>query len=144
MSKKLFAALTMVAAIALTLPLIGRTKTVIPSRPSDATSLETQHVEEATSISNEDGPCVVSLQVTPSGFEPGETVVPRGKVLILLQNRSGNRDLRFYLVRENQERLVESEPQRRDWKVQVELGPGTYIVGETSHSEWKSVIRVTN
>lgn len=93
---------------------------------------------------NDDEPQVISLQLNPSGFEPAETSAHRGKFLILLQNRSGQRDLNFWLARENQERLTESEPQKRDWKAQVQLGPGTYVIGESSHPEWQSVIRVTN
>lgn len=86
----------------------------------------------------------MSLQVTQFGFEPAETTVLRGKILLLVQNRTGNRNLNFYLIRENQERLAQSEPQKRDWKAHVQLGPGTYIVGETNHPEWRSIIRVTN
>jgi hypothetical protein len=92
----------------------------------------------------DDVPQVVSLQVTPSGFEPRETIAPRGKFFILLQNRTGQRDLNFWLARENDARLAESEPQKRDWMAKVQLGPGTYIISETSHPEWKSFIRVTN
>jgi hypothetical protein len=92
----------------------------------------------------DDEPQVISLQLNRSGFEPGETIAHRGKFLILLQNRSGQRDLNFWLARENQERLAESEPQKRDWKAQVQLGPGTYVVGESSHPEWKAIIHVTN
>jgi hypothetical protein len=61
-----------------------------------------------------------------------------------VQNRTGSRELSFYLIRENQERLAESEPQKRDWKAQIQLGPGTYVIGERSHREWKSILRVTN
>jgi hypothetical protein len=47
-------------------------------------------------VSTDDVPQVVSLQVTPSGFEPRETIAPKGKFLILLQNRTGQRDLNFF------------------------------------------------
>lgn len=106
--------------------------------------LESSPVEKATSLSTEDVPQVVSLQVTPSGFEPAETIAPRGRFLILLHNRTGRRDLNFWLARENEGRVAESEAQKRDWKAQVQLSPGTYIIGETNHPEWKSIIRVTN
>ena len=110
-----------------------------------ATKLESSPVEKATTrATEEDMPQVISLQVTPSGFEPSETIAPRGKFLILLQNRTGRRDLNFWLARENEGRVVESKPQQRDWKAWVQLAPGTYIVGETNHPEWQSIIRVTN
>ena len=110
-----------------------------------STKLESSPVEKAPpATTEEDVPQVISLQVTPSGFEPSETIAPRGKFLILLQNRTGRRDLNFWLARENEGRVVESKPQQRDWKAWVQLAPGTYIVGETNHPEWRSIIRVTN
>ena len=138
------AALTFVAAIAVTIPFIGRAEDRQSSLPQNLDVAESKAKEEAPISSADDEPQVVSLQVTPSGFEPSETIVPRGQFLILVQNRTGQRDLSFYLIRENQERLAESDRQKRDWKAHVQLGPGTYIVGETSHPEWQSIIRVTN
>lgn len=144
-NKTLFvAALTFIAAIVVTIPFIGRAENSrSPIRQNLATS-ELKAKEATTTNSVDDEPRVVSLEVSPNGFEPAETIAPRGKFLILVQNRSGNRDLSFYLIRENQERLAQSEAQKRDWKAQVHLGPGTYIVGETSHPEWQSIIRVTD
>jgi len=135
--KVVLATLTVVAATALTLPFTGRTA------DSPAT-LQPNSVERASIASTEALPQVVSLQVSPSGFEPSETIAPRGKFLILLQNRTGRRDLNFWLARENEGRIARSEPQKRDWKALVQLAPGTYIIGETNHPEWKSIIRVTN
>jgi len=131
MSKKILSisALIFVGVVAASLPFIGRASTSVEVTPN---------------IPNEDEPQVISLQLNPSGFEPGETIAHRGKFLILLQNRSGQRNLSFWLARENQERLAESEPQKRDWKAQVQLGPGTYVIGESSHPEWQAIIRVTN
>ncbi|HET6973645.1 MAG TPA: hypothetical protein VFH96_06435 [Pyrinomonadaceae bacterium] len=108
------------------------------------TKLETSSVAKASIVSADDVPQVISLQVTPSGFEPRETIAPKGKFLILLQNRTGRRDLNFWLARENEGRVAESKSQNRDWKAQVQLAPGAYIIGETNHPEWQSIIRVTN
>ena len=95
-------------------------------------------------IEPQDEPQVLAFEVTPSGFNPTETTLHQGKCLILLRNRSGQRDLTFWLVRENEGRVSESEGQKRDWKTQVHLKPGTYILGEANHPEWRSIIRVTN
>ena len=141
-NKKVFlAALTVVAVTALTLPFTGRTANIRSSVERNSTKLETSPVAP---VLNDDVPQVVSLQVTPSGFEPRETIAPKGKFLILLQNRTGRRDLNFWLARENEGRVAESKSQNRDWNAQVQLAPGTYIIGETNHPEWQSVIRVTN
>jgi hypothetical protein len=142
--KVLLTALTMAAAFAVAVPLIARTENIGTSVPESLSRPDSSLAPGPKETSTDDEPQVVSLQVTPSGFEPNETIVFRGKFLILVQNRTGNRELSFYLIRENQERLAESDPQKRDWKAYVQLGPGTYIVGETSHPEWQSIIRVTN
>ena len=143
MSNKLVVTLTIVAALALTIPFVARTENIRPATPLVPPVASTRVAEHSAS-STEDEPQVVSLEVTPNGFEPSETTGRRGKFLLLLQNRTGSRDLSFYLIRENQERLAESDPQKRDWKAHVQLGPGIYIIGEASHPEWQSIIRVTN
>ncbi len=144
MSNKLIlsAALGIAATIAVALPLIGRGRNP-SSLPENFTTAKSTTKEEAR-IATEDEPRVLSFEVTPAGFEPSETIAPRGRFLILLQNRTGRRDLEFWLARENRERLARSEPQKRDWKAQVQLSPGTYIIGETNHPEWKAIIRITN
>jgi len=146
MSKKilLVTALIFVGVIAASVPFVGRAENNTASSSSNSTKPVSTSVAVTPNSTNEDEPQVISLEANPSGFEPAETIVHRGKFLILLQNRSGQRDLNFWLARENQERLAESEPQKRDWKAQVQLGPGTYVIGETSHPEWKATIRVTN
>jgi len=65
MSKKILSisALLLIGVIAAMVPFVGR----------------------AENIPNEDEPQVISLQLNPSGFEPAETIVHRGKFLILLQ-----------------------------------------------------------
>ena len=131
-NKKILLAALAIVAITVTGPFTGRT------------AKNQASVESVTTPSTDEVPQVVSLQVTPSGFDPRETIAPRGKFLILLQNRTGRRDLNFWLARENGGRIAESESQKRDWKAQVQLSPGTYIIGETNHPEWKSIIRVTN
>jgi len=144
MSKKnlfLFA-LTFTAAIAATVPFIGRAENVGVS-PRQNSALEIKLAKE-TKVLTQEEPQVLAIEVTPPGFNPSETIVQKGKFLLLLRNRTGRRDLNFWLARENEGRVAESEPQKRDWKAHVHLNPGTYILGETDHPEWKCVIRVTN
>ena len=107
----IFVALTFVVAIGVGFLLTSRTKADNPSVTVDAVSLESKHVKEAEAISADDEPQVVSLEVTPAGFQPSEVIATRGKFLILLQNRTGRRDLNFWLARENRQRLAESAPQ---------------------------------
>jgi len=83
------------------------------------------------------------FELKPFGFLPAETEISAGKYMLLLQNRSGAKDLNFTLERENQGRVAKSPEQRRDWSEKVHLTPGTYILSEVDHPEWKAVIRVT-
>jgi hypothetical protein len=138
------AALIFIGVIAASLPFIGRAENTTASSSSNSTKPASTSVAATQNTPHEDEPQVISLEATPSDFEPAETIVHRGRFLILLQNRTGQRGLNFWLARENQERLGESEPQKRDWKAQVQLGPGTYVIGETGHPEWQATIRVTN
>ena len=141
-NKKLFlAALTFTAVAAVTIPFIGRAENIRSSLRENSTKLESS---PAITISLEDLPQVISVEVTPSGFESSEIIARRGRFLILLQNRTGRRDLEFWLARENEGRVAESQRQQRDWKAQVQLSPGRYIIGETNHPDWKFTIRVTN
>ena len=83
------------------------------------------------------------FELRPSGFIPSETEVSSGNYMLLLQNRSGGKDLNFTLERENQGRVAASPERRRDWAAKVRLAPGTYILREVDHPEWTAVIRVT-
>jgi len=133
-------ALTLCAAVAVTIPFIGRAG----NRPAGRQNPANPQSSLTNAASTDDEPQVLSFQVTPNGFEPSEATVSHGKFLILLQNRTGRRDLTFRLTRENEGRVSNSDPQKRDWKAHVRLNPGTYILDEASNPEWKSIIRVTN
>jgi hypothetical protein len=71
--------------------------------------------------------------VRATGFDPDELTVSSGRYLIVVQNRSGLRDLTFRFERETGERLHEVRPQGLNWKRQFELQPGTYILSEANH-----------
>lgn len=84
------------------------------------------------------------IQVRPFGFTPNEVEVPASKYLVVLQNRSGKRDLTFRVATEAGASLHEASTQQRlDWKRQLELRPGTYVISEAAHPEWKCTVRVT-
>jgi hypothetical protein len=90
------------------------------------------------------GSQVLLLEVRPFGFISPQLTVPPGRYLVVLQNRTGKRGLTFRLARENGTQLSESRPQNRDWKAQVVLASGTYILSEASEPSWRCVISVVN
>ena len=98
--------------------------------------------QQATDDSSE-VPQGLAFELRPFGFLPAETEVSAGKYMLLLENRSGAKDLNFTLERENQGRVARSSEHHRDWNEKVHLTPGTYILSEVDHPEWKAVIRVT-
>jgi hypothetical protein len=85
---------------------------------------------------------VLLYELRPCGFNPRELTTTPGKYLIVLQNRSGKKNLNFRLDRDNGPRLAEKTTPTRDWKAQVILQSGTYILSEASDSSWRSVIHV--
>ena len=91
-----------------------------------------------------DGPQGLIFELGPSGFIPSEVNVNAGKYLLVLENRSGEKQLTFTLERENGARMAESDKDRRDWKATVQLSNGSYILSEANHPEWRAVIRVSN
>ena len=90
-----------------------------------------------------DVPQELLFELRPSGFIPAETEITAGHYMLLLENRSGMKELNFTLERENQGRVAASDQHRRDWTKKVELAPGNYFLSETNHPEWRAVIRVT-
>jgi hypothetical protein len=143
-NKKLFLfALTFTAVITLT-ALFSRAENVESSLRRDSIISDFGAAKETTAIQTQAELQVLAFEVTPSGFNPSETTIHQGKCLILLRNRTGRRDLTFWLARENGSRVSESEQQKRDWQTKVQLDPGTYVLGETNNPDWKSIIRVTN
>jgi len=143
-NKKLFfLTLIFIAAITVIVPIFSQAKNIGWWRP-DSKAHDSSVGKDTRASDAQDEPQVLAFEVTPSGVNPSETIVHQGKSLILLRNLTGIRDLNFWLARENEKPVSESKGQTRDWKTQMRLSPGTYILGETNHPEWKSIIRVTN
>ncbi len=142
-NKKLVFTLTLIAAITVIVPLFSQAKNIGLLRP-DSKAPDSRARKETEAIDTQDEPQVLTFEFNPVGVNPSETIVHQGKSLILLRNLTGRRDLNFWLARENEGRVSESKGQNRDWKAQVRLNPGAYILGETNHPEWRAIIRVTN
>jgi hypothetical protein len=136
-------ALALAILVGIPLTVSTRQRSLLSASQSTAAKLEFSTKAFTERVQSEDGPEGLLFELRPFGFLPSELTVSAGKYLLLLQNRSGQRALTFRLERENEAPLAESNQARRDWKVQVQLTPGTYILSEANHPKWKSVIRVT-
>ena len=114
-------------------------------RSNAAWSNRTKSVAATSSVINEPSDMQALLfEVRPFGFISSEITVPAGRYVIVLNNRTGRSDLTFRLDRENEGRISASTPNRRDWKQQVILRPGNYIISEVNNPSWTCLIRVTS
>lgn len=94
---------------------------------------------------------VITITVTPRGFEPAEITVPEGPYLIDINNRSGIPELDLQFGALNGKKLKESKPLKDkegrelkslDWRGLFNLDKGTYTIKESSHPDWAVEIQV--
>ena len=83
------------------------------------------------------------IAIRPSGFSPDQIEVTQGRYIVIVQNRSGIRDLTFRLERENGDRLHEVRPQELRWKKTFDLSPGRYLLSVVARPSWRCVLTVT-
>jgi hypothetical protein len=81
---------------------------------------------------------VEMISVGPDGFQPTKLTRPSGRFLLAINNRSGLKELKFQLIRENGTVVQEArvDPKQPNWRGLVNLPAGTYRLTETSHMEW--------
>lgn len=85
------------------------------------------------------------ITVLPHGFEPAEITRPRGRFILMVDNRSGLEEVSLQLDREAGARLLAAQVHRSrpDWDDVFDLPPGNYILTEANHSEWGCRITIT-
>ena len=144
MSKNRFTIAATLLCITVAIPLAASSvyRRMMTTRPQLEATLAKAAPVGATQ--DPDVPQGLLFELRPAGFSPAETRVVAGKYFLMLQNRSGIRDLTFKLARENEGNVASSNQQQRDWKGTVHLGAGTYVLSEAGHDQWRAVIRVTN
>lgn len=81
---------------------------------------------------------VVRVTIRPTGFDPAEVTLPRGRFMLAVDNRTGMNDLTFRLEREGGGRLHEVRMTREQlaWRKVVDPPPGSYVLTEIKHPEW--------
>ena len=82
------------------------------------------------------------IAIRPTGFIPAEIDLKEGRYLLIVQNRSGIRDLTFRLDRDTGEKLQETRDQKLQWKKTFDLHPGRYVLSVVDHPKWQSIITV--
>lgn len=85
------------------------------------------------------------ITIYPTGFGTTELTRPKGKFLLLINDRSGLEALDIRLLRENGDGEREARTGRNQprWSGLVNLQPGRYRLTEANHPEWSCLITIT-
>lgn len=85
------------------------------------------------------------ITITPHGFEPREITRPQGRVLLMIDNRSGLAQVtpRMNLGAGVGLRDVALPREQPNWSEVVNLSPGVYLLGEANHPLWVCRIVIT-
>lgn len=85
------------------------------------------------------------VTILPTGFSPSEITRPRGRFLIVVDNRSGLEETNLRLERAAGSRLREVRRTKEEliWRQLEDLPPGEYVLTEASHPEWACRITIT-
>lgn len=78
------------------------------------------------------------IVLTRRGFEPSTIRRPDGRVILMVDNRSGLPEIELQLDRVAGNRLLKTRISREtlDWIEVIDLTPGEYILTETGHPNW--------
>src|SRR5262249_1746317 len=94
-------------------------------------------------------PEVRLITLTPDGYIPSEITRPKGKFLLVVDDRSGlpetSQKLERLIGEGNGEKLKEAKIKRTQtlWTEEQDLPPGEYLLTEAKHPSWKLKITVT-
>ena len=85
------------------------------------------------------------ITLRPFGFEPKQITRSEGRFLLMVDNRSGLREMSLRLDRVAGNRLheVRVPRERLDWREFFELTPGRYTLTEANHPDWVCDITIT-
>lgn len=86
------------------------------------------------------------LTLRRSGFDPSELVIPSGNFMLAVDNLTGIPDIALTLVEDKKSKIKDLgfTEMKRDWREELEMKPGVYILSEVSHPEWICRITVTD
>ena len=93
-----------------------------------------------------DGPALEIELITlrPAGFEPLEIVRPKGSFVLFIDDRSGKKNSALVLQHEKGERVraVNLNRKKSEWNDVVDLAPGSYVLQDAGHPEWRCQITI--
>ena len=86
------------------------------------------------------------LTLGPTGFDPAALTIPTGNFLLSIDNLTRLPDINIALVEEKKNKLkdIKIESHNRDWREEIDLKPGVYILSEVSNPKWTCRLSVTD
>ena len=82
---------------------------------------------------------VITVKLSPEGFFPSEVLIPKQPFVLVINNRTGTREVNFNLFREKsndklQERKLKQETMSLQWE--LDLPSGNYELRELNNPKW--------
>ena len=88
------------------------------------------------------------IRLYPHGFEPQKITSMEGPFLLAVDNRSGfiKGEITFRLDKVGANRIREARlpVRKRGWRERIDLAPGTYLLTEINHPQWKCEITIVS
>ena len=84
------------------------------------------------------------IVLRPWGFEPTEISRPAGPFFLAVDNRSGldHVDVSLHLETGPKFHAISVSKNKTKWRQKMTLPPGTYVLREASHPEWRCRITI--
>jgi hypothetical protein len=110
----------------------------VTSAPEPSPALKPSQSGEQVEVS------VVTLR--PQGFDPKEITRTEGRLILVVNDRTGLDEVSLNIDRQGGSRLrnIQVERKRKTWGDIIELTPGEYLITEAGHPDWTCRITVTS
>lgn len=116
---------------------------------SNVIFLPTQQKVEAAADPTPEPITAETLTLTPAGFFPREFKHPKGRFILVVNNRTGESEINLTLSRDKGNKVLEKQKDAKvlrrqpDWNDIVDLAPGDYVLTEASHPKWECRMTIT-
>jgi hypothetical protein len=99
----------------------------------------------APRASKSDGVQAEIISIRPGGFEPARITRPKGRFILVVNNRSWLEEIDLRLERGDGSPVSKARRARNkpDWREVVDLSPGRYVLKEANNPGWACRITIT-
>ena len=117
-------------------------------RPAPRAVTQQQSKPEAAVVNGPDG--VIQLLLRPEGFDSPKLTVTKGTYILILLNRTGEKNLALQVSRlignGEKPKDIAFDDDKKKYQVidAIDLTPGDYVVSVQDHPEWTSRVIATS